>query len=69
MGEVMDREKHAFFTAIQRMERESKERRKADIEAHKRHMLASMSGGFGRNQKTRPKNITLPKVSIQEKKD
>jgi len=63
----MDREKHAFFTAVQRMEKESKERRKNDAERHKRHMLASMSGGFGRNQKTRPKTITLPKLSIQEK--
>lgn len=65
----MDREKHAFFTAVQRMERESKERRKKDIEQHKRHMLASMSGGFGRNQKTRPKTITLPKLSILEDKE
>lgn len=64
----MDREKKAFFEAVQRMERESKERRKKDIEAHKRHMLASMSGGFGRNQKTRPKTITLPKLSILEDK-
>ena len=65
----MDREKHAFFTAVQRMEKESKERRKKDIESHKRHMLASMSGGFGRNQKTRPKTITLPKLSILEEKE
>lgn len=64
----MDREKKAFFEAVQRMERESKERRKKDIEAHKRHMLASMTGGFGRNQKTRPKTITLPKLSILEDK-
>lgn len=64
----MGRDKHAFFTAIQRIEKESKERRKNDIEAHKRHMLASMSGGFGRNQKTRSKNITLPKLSILEDK-
>ena len=63
----MDREKHAFFTAVQRMEKESKKRRKNDAERHKRHMLASMSGGFGRNQSTRPKTITLPKLSIQEK--
>ena len=64
----MDREKKSFFEAVQRMEKESKERRKKDIEAHKRHLLASMSGGFGRNQKARPKTITLPKVSIQEDK-
>ena len=64
----MDRDKKAFFEAVQRMEKESKERRKKDIEAHKRHLLASMSGGFGRNQKARPKMITLPKVSIQEDK-
>lgn len=64
----MDREKHAFFEAVQRMEKESKERRKKDIEAHKRHLLASMSGGFGRNQKARPKMITLPKLSILEDK-
>ena len=63
----MDRDKKAFFEAVQRMEKESKERRKKDIEAHKRHMLASMSGGFGRNQATRPKTISLPKLSIQEK--
>jgi len=60
----MDRDKHAFFEAMKRIEQESKDRRKKDVEAHKRHMLASMSGGFGRNQKTRPKNITLPKLSI-----
>lgn len=65
---TMDREKKAFFEAVQRMEKESKERRKNDIEAHKRHMLASMSGGFGRNQKTRPKTVTLPKLSILEDK-
>lgn len=64
----MDRDKKAFFEAVQRMERESKERRKNDIEAHKRHMLKSMTGGFGRNQKTRPRTVTLPKVSIQEDK-
>ncbi len=63
------RSKHAFFTAVQRMERESKERRKKDAEAHKRHMLASMTGGFGRNQATRPKKITLPRVSILEDKE
>ncbi len=63
----MDREKHAFFTAVQRMERESKERRKKDIEAHKRHMLASMTGGWGRNQKTRPTTETLPKLSWEGK--
>lgn len=64
----MDRDKHAFFEAMKRIEQESKDRRKKDVEAHKRHMLASMSGGFGRNQKTRPKNITLPKLSILEDK-
>lgn len=64
----MDRDKKAFFEAVQRMERESKERRKNDIEAHKRHMLKSMTGGFGRNQKTRPRTVTLPKLSIQEDK-
>ena len=64
----MDREKKSFFEAVQRMEKESKERRKKDIEAHKRHLLASMSGGFGRNQKARPKTITLPKLSILEDK-
>ena len=64
----MDREKKSFFDAVQRMERESRERRDNDIEAHKRHLLASMTGGFGRNQKARPKTITLPKVSIQEDK-
>ena len=64
----MDRDKKAFFEAVQRMEKESKERRKNDIEAHKRHLLASMTGGFGRNQKARPKTITLPKVSILEEK-
>jgi len=60
---MIDREKKAFFTAVQRIERESKERRKKDIEAHKRHMLASMSGGWGRNQQTRPRTVTLPKFS------
>jgi hypothetical protein len=64
----MDREKHAFFTAVQRMERESKERRKKDIEAHKRHMLASMTGGWARNQKTRPTTVTLPKMSWEEER-
>ena len=64
----MDRDKKAFFEAVQRMEKESKERRKNDIEAHKRHLLASMSGGFGRNQSTRPRTVTLPKLSIQEDK-
>ena len=63
----MDREKHAFFTAVQRMERESKERREKDFEHRKRWLLKSMSGGFGRNQGSRPKTITLPKLSIQEK--
>ena len=65
----MDRDKKAFFEAVQRMEKESKERRKKDIEAHKRHLLASMTGGFGRNQKARPKTITLPKLSILEEKE
>lgn len=64
----MDRDKKAFFEAVQRMEKESKERRKNDIEAHKRHLLASMSGGFGRNQSTRPRTVTLPKLSILEDK-
>jgi hypothetical protein len=63
----MDRERHAFFTAVQRMERESRERRKKDIEAHKRHMLASMTGGWGRHQASRPKKVTLPKLSWEGK--
>ena len=63
----MDREKHAFFEAIQRMERESRERREKDFEHRKRWLLKSMSGGFGRNQSTRSKTVTLPKLSIQEK--
>lgn len=64
----MDRDKKAFFESVQRQERESKERRAVDPEHHKRWMLKSMSGGFGRNQKSRPKNITLPKLSILEDK-
>lgn len=63
---MIDRDKHAFFTAVQRMEQESRERRRNDIEAHKRHMLASMSGGWGRNQQTRPKTVTLPKMSWEK---
>lgn len=63
----MDREKHAFFTAVQEMERRSKDRRQSDAEIHKRYLLKCMSGGFGRNQATRPKTISLPKLSIQEK--
>lgn len=66
---MKDREKYAFFTAIQRIELESKERRRKDIEAHKRHMLASMSGGWGRNQKTRPRTVTLPKLSWEKDND
>lgn len=65
---TVDRDKKAFFEAVQRMERESKERRKNDIEHRKRWLLKSMSGGFGRNQSTRPRTVTLPKLSIQEDK-
>lgn len=60
---MMDREKDAFFKAVKRMEKESKERRANDPEAHKRHMLKSMSGGFGRNTKSK---VSLPKLSILE---
>ena len=63
----MDREKHAFFTAVQEMERRSKERRQTDSEVYKRYLLKCASGGFGRNQGSRPKTISLPKLSIQEK--
>lgn len=59
----MDREKHAFFMAVQEMERRAHQRRINDTEANKRRMLRSMSGGFGRNQQTRPRTITLPKMS------
>lgn len=59
----MDREKHAFFVAVQRKERELKERRSSDIEVKKRDLLKSMSSGFGQNQKTRSKGVTLPKMS------
>ena len=62
----MDREKHAFFLSVQRMERESKERRASDRELHKRLLLKSMSGGFGRNQQARNKNISLPKMSWEK---
>lgn len=64
----MDREKAAFFASVQRQERECRERRASDPEHHKRWILRSMSGGFGRNQKARPKTITLPKLSILEDK-
>lgn len=64
----MDREKKSFFEAVQRMERESRERRDNDIEHRKRWLLKSMSGGFGRNQSTRPRTVTLPKLSILEDK-
>lgn len=59
----MDREKKAFFESIQKQERESKDRRANDPEHHKRWMLKSLSNGFGRNQKARPKNVSLPKMS------
>lgn len=59
----MDREKKAFFESIQRQEQESKDRRANDPEHHKRWMLKSLSNGFGRNQKARPKNVSLPKMS------
>ena len=64
----MDREKKAFFEAVQRMERESRKRRDNDIEHRKRWLLKSMTGGFGRSQSTRPRTVTLPKLSILEDK-
>jgi len=63
------RSKHAFFTAVQRMERESKGRREHDIEHRKRWLLKSMTGGFGRHQGSRPKTVTLAKLSILEDKE
>ena len=65
---MTDWEKRAFFESIQRQEREHKERRAADPELHKRHMLKSMSNGFGRNQQTRKVKVSLPKLSILEDK-
>jgi hypothetical protein len=59
----VNREKHAFFTAMERMQGESRDRFKSDHEHRKRWLLKSMSGGFGRNQQTRPKTVTLPKMS------
>jgi hypothetical protein len=64
----MDRDKEAFFITMKRINKESKDRRASDPEHRKRWMLKSMSGGFGRNQSTRPKTVTLPKVSILEDK-
>lgn len=64
---MMDREKHAFFESVQRQQRESNERRKNDPELHKRLLLKSMSGGWGQNQKTRLKTVTLPKFSWDDK--
>ena len=58
------RDKDAFFKAVKRMEKESRERFKNDIEHRKRWLLSSMTGGFGRHQASRPKKITLPKLSI-----
>ena len=62
------RDKDAFFKAINRMQKESRERFNNDIEHRKRWLLSSMTGGFGRHQASRPKKITLPKLSIQEDK-
>jgi hypothetical protein len=64
----MDRKKQAFFKAMERINGESRERKMSDIEHRKRWLLKSMSGGFGRNQGTRPKTVTLPKLSILEDK-
>lgn len=64
----MDRKKKAFFEAMERIQEESRERRMTDVEHRKRWLLKSMSGGFGRNQATRPKTVTLPKLSILEDK-
>lgn len=61
---MIDREKKAFFESVRRQERESKERYAADPELKKRAMLKSMTNGFGRNQKARPKTVTLPKLSF-----
>lgn len=58
----MDRDKKAFFESVQRQERESKKRRANDPEHHKRWMLKSASGGFGRGSTPKAK-ITLPKMS------
>lgn len=60
---MIDREKKAFFESVQRQERESRERYENNPELKKRAMLKSMSNGFGRNQKNKPKNISLPKMS------
>lgn len=61
----MDREKHAFFESVQRQERELKERYAENPELKARAMLKSMSNGFGRNQKSKPK-VTLPKMSWEK---
>lgn len=59
---MMDREKKAFFESVQRQERESKARYEDNPELKVRAMLKSMSNGFGRNQKVKPK-VSLPKLS------
>ena len=58
------RDKDAFFKSIQRMQKESRERFQNDVEHRKRWLLKSMTGGFGRHQASRPKKISLPKLSI-----
>ena len=62
------RDKDAFFKAINRMQKESRDRFHNDVEHRKRWLLKSMTGGFGRHQASRPKKISLPKLSIQEDK-
>lgn len=63
----MDREKHAFFVSVQRQEKEVKELRDSDADYRKRWLLKCMSGGFGRHQASRPKKVTLPKLSWEGK--
>jgi len=62
----MNREKHAFFTAMERMQGESRERFDTDLEHRKRWLLKSMSGGFGRKKSEKPLKVSLPKMSWEK---
>lgn len=61
-------ERIGFFTNVKRMEAERLERWHNDVEERKRFILRCASNGGMRHVSTKKVKVTLPKLSILEKK-
>ena len=66
MSRTTNHELIAFERKMKRSKAAHLQRLANDVEAYKRWLLACGSGGAMRHQASRPRTVTLPKLSILE---